>query len=639
MKQLPRRAGTIGRLIRELLAGRFCRKLERARGRHRVVPAVRAIWMEPPHNGNQVNPPQSHTNSQGPMANASSRREVSESRTEHDPSARAIQNAVRPLALVLDLSGNENAAMEWAAALLPDTNIQPLNKTDLKWASKREALSRVRSLGPYAFCVFASDLRTQSGVGALMLFAILAGARRVMMCDKSGRATSRSLPGVLLLEAPRFALELLAGYGLMVPLSWLLTEALGLSLAFRGPARASRISRPAHDSPQARSLSALYVRATLTNSAEGGMRTHVAGFMSGAAALGHKLKFLVSAAESDDPETLVISPSPLFGATKALFELWNNLVFAVRGLLLSTVSAGESDFIYQRYSRFSWAGVLLSAVTGLPLALEYNGSEVWISKQWDPIGLRWLLKRFEQLNLRAADLIFVVSGVERRNLIEAGVGSAKVIVNPNGVDTDRFHPDCGGPAIRRELGIEDQIVVGFVGTFGPWHGAPVLAEAATRINVPGERFHFVFVGSGEQRAQTESIIESAAVSATFTGSVSHEKVPAYLDACDILASPHVPSTDGSEFFGSPTKLFEYLAMGKGIVASRLGQVGEVIIDGENGLLVEPGDADGLARAIERLAGDGELRARLGAAARETAIERYTWRHNAARVFGSNVQER
>ena len=94
----------------------------------------------------------------------------------------------------------------------------------------------------------------------------------------------------------------------------------------------------------------------------------------------------------------------------------------------------------------------------------------------------------------------------------------------------------------------------------------------------------------------------------------------------------MPSTDGSEFFGSPTKLFEYLAMGKGIVASRLGQVGEVIIDGENGLLVEPGDADGLARAIERLAVDGELRSRLGAAARKTAIERYTWRHNAARVF-------
>jgi glycosyltransferase involved in cell wall biosynthesis len=94
----------------------------------------------------------------------------------------------------------------------------------------------------------------------------------------------------------------------------------------------------------------------------------------------------------------------------------------------------------------------------------------------------------------------------------------------------------------------------------------------------------------------------------------------------------VPSTDGSEFFGSPTKLFEYLAMGKGIVASRIGQVAEVITDDENGLLVEPGDAGGLARAIERLAVDAKLRARLGTAARKTAIDRYTWRHNAARVF-------
>jgi glycosyltransferase involved in cell wall biosynthesis len=464
-----------------------------------------------------------------------------------------------------------------------------------------------------------------------MLFAIFAGARRVIMGDARGRGTSRSRIGVLLLEAPRFALELLAGHGLIVPLSWLLTEALGLSLAFRGPVRTSQISRRVPGPERKRSLSALYLRATLTSAAEGGMRTHVAGFASGAAALGHRLKFVVSGAQSDDDDTQVIPPSPLFGATKALFELWNNLVFTATSLLLNAVPANEIDFIYQRYSRFNWSGVLLSAVTGLPLALEFNGSEVWISRQWDPIGLLWLLKRFECLNLRAADFIFVVSEVECRNLIEAGVSPAKIIVNPNGVDTDRFRPDCGGREIRRALGIEDQIVVGFVGTFGPWHGAPVLAEAA-RLLTKEAGCHFVLIGAGEQRAQTESIIESAAVSATFTGSISHEKVPAYLDACDILASPHVRSADGSEFFGSPTKLFEYLAMGKGVVASRLGQVAEVIIEGENGLLVEPGDADELARAIERLAVDGELRARLGAAARETAIEHYTWRHNAARVF-------
>ena len=521
--------------------------------------------------------------------------------------------------------------MEWAAGRLPETDIRPLNKAELKWASKRQALSRVRSLGPDTFFVFAADLRMQSGRGALMLFAIFAGARRVVIGDARGRGMVRSRLAVLLLEAPRFAFELLAGYGLIVPLSWLLTEALGLSLAFRAPVRASRIKRRVPDPEQKRPLSALYLRATLTSSAEGGMATHVSGFASAAAALGHRLKFVVSGAQCIDDDTLVIPPSTIFGGTKALFELWNNLVFSVKSLLLTSVPANEIDFIYQRYSRFNWTGVLLAAVTGLPLALEFNGSEVWISRQWDPIGLPWLLKRSERLNLRAADLIFVVSEVERRNLIDAGVSPTKVVVNPNGVDPDRFHPDCGGREIRRALGIKDQTVVGFIGTFGPWHGAPVLAESARMLRTEAA-CHFVFIGGGEQRAKTESIIESAAVNATFTGSISHAEVPAYLDACDILASPHVPSTDGSELFGSPTKLFEYLAMGKGIVASRIGQVAEVITDDENGLLVEPGDAAGLARAIERLAVDGELRARLGTAARKTAIDRYTWRHNAARVF-------
>jgi glycosyltransferase involved in cell wall biosynthesis len=235
----------------------------------------------------------------------------------------------------------------------------------------------------------------------------------------------------------------------------------------------------------------------------------------------------------------------------------------------------------------------------------------------------------------------VVSEVERRNLISSNVISSKVIVNPNGVDTDRFRPECGGGETRRALGIEQQaVVVGFAGTFGPWHGAPLLAEAATLINERRARCHFLFIGAGEQQSAAESIIDSAdkKVSATFTGRMEHSLVPAYLDACDILVVPTVPASDGSQFFGSPTKLFEYMAMARPVIASRLGQIEEVIEDGKNGLLVEPGDVAALTRAIESLAVDGDLRARLGAAARTTAIERYTWRHNAARVFDA-VQTR
>jgi glycosyltransferase involved in cell wall biosynthesis len=109
-------------------------------------------------------------------------------------------------------------------------------------------------------------------------------------------------------------------------------------------------------------------------------------------------------------------------------------------------------------------------------------------------------------------------------------------------------------------------------------------------------------------------------------------VPRLLDACDVLVSPHVPLDAGAEFFGSPTKLFEYMAMAKGIVASRLGQIGEVLEHEQTALLVEPGNIGELRDAIMRLSSSKELRESLGTAARRAAVERHTWKHNAQRVL-------
>ena len=549
------------------------------------------------------------------------------------------QSEKRALAVLLDLSGDKRASAEWVARELPRSQIQSINKTDLKWGSKREALALVRDLRPDVFAVFTPDLRTQSARSAMALFGAMAGARLTVFGDSSGRVIRRSRVSALAIDAPRLALELLFGYLVTVPLSWLLTEMLSLALRFRETVRASR-SRRATDNQSP--LAGLYVKATPVGDSPaafaGGMATHVAGFMSGAFALGHDLKLLTSddaGRPGESIEVKLISPSGLVTATRALFELWNNLGFTARSLryVRALAASGQIDFIYQRYNRFNWTGVVLSLVTGLPLALEFNGSEVWISENWDPVGLLWLLRRVERLNLKAADHIFVVSEVERRNLLTAGIASHRIVVNPNGVDVDRFRLVCGGGETRAALGISDKIVVGFLGSFGPWHGAPVLAEAARRISTEAG-CHFLFIGDGEQRGTVEGIIDSAgkSVSTTFVGRVSHAEAPAYLDACDIFAAPNVPAGDGSEFFGSPTKLFEYMAMARPVVASRLGQIAEVIDDGSNGLLVEPGDPQALAMAIEKLAADEGLRARLGAAARQTVIERYTWRHNAETVF-------
>ena len=114
----------------------------------------------------------------------------------------------------------------------------------------------------------------------------------------------------------------------------------------------------------------------------------------------------------------------------------------------------------------------------------------------------------------------------------------------------------------------------------------------------------------------------------FYGGVSHDQIPALLDACDVLVSPHVPLAGGAEFFGSPTKLFEYMAMGKPIVASRLGQIADVLSHEKTGLLVEPGDARQLSNAIIRLTQSPQLREKLGAAARQSAVANHTWTRNA-----------
>jgi glycosyltransferase involved in cell wall biosynthesis len=146
----------------------------------------------------------------------------------------------------------------------------------------------------------------------------------------------------------------------------------------------------------------------------------------------------------------------------------------------------------------------------------------------------------------------------------------------------------------------------------------------------------LLIGSGALRGTVEESLRAGGSEhlAIFTGPVPHDRVPVLLDACDVLVSPHVPLADGSDFFGSPTKLFEYMAMGKAIVASRLGQIGDVLTDDETAIMVEPGNAQQLADAMIRLCSSRELRARLGAAARRTAIERHTWRQNAQRVLNS-----
>jgi len=529
--------------------------------------------------------------------------------------------------VLLALSGDLNRSRDKLVQLFPDCTIELISRAEFEDGSHLKRLKSLRALRPDVLAIATERLPWQRGQNLFMVFGALAGAREVVMLDAHGDMIRKSRSNVLLGAPARLGRETLTGANDVAQSRRELQRLEEVTLRFA--------DMPRKVTPRER-LRVVYLRATPGPGTQaGGAASHIKGVVEGLEALGADVQIisndLIAGMNVSDERFTVIPPQP-GGNTRALFDIHNNLVFT-RGAV-PLIEQADPDFIYQRYARFSWAGVVAANRTKRPLFLEYNGSEVWVGRHWDRVGSLDLLERYERLNLDAAARIFVVSDVERRNLEARGVAAEKIVVNPNGVDVERFRPGVGGAEVRRELGIrEDEVVAGFVGTFGPWHGVEKLAEAIKLIS-PDERVRFLLVGSGSLHVEVEKELETEVASGRviFTGPVGHERVPRLLDACDILVAPHVPLADGSEFFGSPTKIFEYMAMGKGIVASRLGQIGEVLKDGETALLVEPGDVRKLRDAMVRLSQNVDMRRALGAKARQTAEREHTWRHNAQRVL-------
>ena len=534
--------------------------------------------------------------------------------------------------VLLTLSGDSSAAIKKLQAQYPDATIQGVGRDQIEKLNSLKRVSFFRAMQPDILAVSTERLVWQRGQNAFLLLGALAGARRTIIFDAHGGQHEESRARALVNAPARLTREAATSVAAMK--------------------RAEKELKRLEEAVAARTNSAMHTRARVNplivylrsspgpGTQAGGAASHINGFINAATELGAHISLIsndeIAGLDISEVSRKIVWPTPI-GSSRAAFDIYNNLLFT--DAAVAEVEKTQPDVIYQRYARFSWAGVAASLRTNRPLFLEYNGSEVWVGRYWDRVNKLELLARYERLNLNAAARIFVVSEVERENLLKAGVDVAKIVVNPNGVDVDRFQPGIGGVELRNKFGVATtDTLVGFVGTFGPWHGVEVLAHAITQI--PNDsHIRFLLIGSGTLRARVEQIISEAgaADSVILVGAVEHVRVPALLDACDVLVSPHVPLEDGSDFFGSPTKLFEYMAMGKAIVASRLGQISDVLEDESTSLLVKPGNAAELTEAILRLSRSRELRERLGAAARRNAIDRHTWKHNAQRVLDSYAE--
>jgi len=281
------------------------------------------------------------------------------------------------------------------------------------------------------------------------------------------------------------------------------------------------------------------------------------------------------------------------------------------------------EVIYERGNLFFPASAWLRRLRAIPLLLEVNAPLAQERSEHSRLSFRRLAIWSERTSWRTADHVFPVSRVLADRIIEAGVAPARITVIPNGVRLEDLVVD---PEATRRLGLEGRIVLGFAGFVRDWHR---LDQVLLLLQRPeAANLHVLVVGGGPDLPALQREVERRDLQdrITFTGSVPRTQISAYVSAFDIALQSGVTE------YASPLKLFEYMALGRAIVAPDQENIREILTDEENALLFDPGKPESLWLAVERLSRDEDLRLRLGDGARRTILERkFTWDTNALRV--------
>jgi glycosyltransferase involved in cell wall biosynthesis len=537
-------------------------------------------------------------------------------------------------------------------------NLQPtyLNLPQLRRLPPGEMLRALRALSGKPCFLLLEDDGSRALLPILEVMTTLARARPIEVIDAELRRETVPL---------RRAIASLAG---------LATASARGQLAVRARRRELErlLSSPRIEAKLGPARRIVYLNSNLWFGVQaGGSVGHVAGVVNGFHDAGYDVDLataLKPALIRPGVRIFALRPPHLFG-----FPLESNY-FRFQPFLIESArelaSIGLPRFLYHRMSVDNFAGVAVSRELALPLVLEYNGSEAWIARHWGrPLRYQKLAEQAEEVCLRHAHLVVTISEVLRDELIKRGIPGERIVFYPNCVDPGLFDPGRFGQAerdqLRRKYDIApDAVVVTFVGTFGQWHGVEVLARAIARLVeddegwLKRERVRFLLVGDGLKMTEARQALARALAAgyATLAGLVPQTEAPSYLAVSDIVVSPHVANDDGTPFFGSPTKLFEYMVMGKAILASDLGQIGDILrnsvradapptedpaeSDSRLAVLATPGSIHEFIQGVRFLVDRPAWRAHLGRSARELALARYTWRHHVDAILAAarNVLE-
>jgi glycosyltransferase involved in cell wall biosynthesis len=307
----------------------------------------------------------------------------------------------------------------------------------------------------------------------------------------------------------------------------------------------------------------------------------------------------------------------------------------IHGLFLGmvTVSRSKYDLVYARAALNGFNAYLVASLARLPCVIEVNGlmrTEIkvgWLG--WWRKAAGYIMSWFEGMSFRRCHhLIAVTPEIKEALIADLGLESGKITVIPNGANIDLFKP-MDSKRARKRLGLPElsRLIV-FVGHLIAWQGVEYLIRSIPRVVRDCPDAMVLIVGEGLIKERLVKLTEQIGISdrVIFTGMIPYDKVPLYINACDVCAAPKLPLGIGY----SPLKLYEYMACGKPVVATRTSGF-EILEQNNAGLLVNPQKSEELGNAIVRLLKDEELRKQMGENGRKYVVENHSWESVAKRV--------
>jgi glycosyltransferase involved in cell wall biosynthesis len=356
---------------------------------------------------------------------------------------------------------------------------------------------------------------------------------------------------------------------------------------------------------------------------DGGPRSHVLGTISGFRQGGWDVNsFIVGDRVPRDWVTPGSYARKQGGIVKKALVDSIRLAMRVRNnRTVQHVIPQNPDFVYERLASMQALGASFQR-KGVPWVLETNAvlfKELTLESS--TILFYRTARKLELSAYQQCDALVCVSEkLKEMVLSEVNIPESKIIVLPNGVDTEFFRPI----AVAQQA-TADSLSIGMIGTFREWQALDVLLDVAYELRQSGMDIQLTLVGDGPEKQNLMQQAERLGIKeyVSFPGRLPGEQIPEAIAQFDLGYSGYRPTHSG-EMYGSPLKLYEYMAMAKPVAVSRNADSDELITDGETGFAFQAGDKESLKAAITRAMNSKSSLESMGEKARKIIEENHSW---------------